>query len=44
MDIIITVLDIINLSVVYTKYDVSEAGFCLLLQVETTQIGLVDRT
>jgi hypothetical protein len=32
-----------KLSVVYLKHDVSDTGFCLLLQVEPTQLGPIDR-
>jgi hypothetical protein len=45
-------LDIINRSVFYqnhrpvyiSKNNVSEAEFCLCLQVKPTQLGLIDRT
>jgi hypothetical protein len=28
---------------IYLKRNVSETGFCLRLQVKTTQLGLIDR-
>jgi hypothetical protein len=39
MNIIITILDIIHRPGFYLKHDVSEAGFCLRLQVEPTRLG-----
>jgi hypothetical protein len=41
-DITVIILDIIYLSVSYLKHNVSESGFCLRLQVEPTQMGLID--
>jgi hypothetical protein len=36
------ILDIIHSPVFYLKHDVSEPGYCLLLQVEPTQLGQID--
>jgi hypothetical protein len=38
----ITILEIIHRPVFYLKHDVSETGFCLSLQVNTTQLGSID--
>jgi hypothetical protein len=43
INIIITILDIINRPVFHLKHHVSETGFCLRLQVEPTQLGSTDR-
>jgi hypothetical protein len=37
--ITITILDITYHPVFYSNQDVSETGFCLRIQVETTQVG-----
>jgi hypothetical protein len=42
INITITILDIIHRLVFYLKHDVSEAGFCLRLQTEPTQMGLIE--
>jgi hypothetical protein len=42
INIAITILDIIHSPVFYLKHDVSEIGFRLRLQVETTQMGTKD--
>jgi hypothetical protein len=39
----INILDIIHGSVLYLKHNVSETGFCLLLQVEPSQLSPIDR-
>jgi hypothetical protein len=39
----ITILDIIHRPVFYLKHHVSEAGFCLRLKVEPTQISPAER-
>jgi hypothetical protein len=36
-------LDIIHSPFFYLKHDVSETTFCLRLQVETAQLGTIDR-
>jgi hypothetical protein len=36
-------MDIIHRPALYLKYNVSETGFCLCLQVVDTQFGPVDR-
>jgi hypothetical protein len=38
-----TLKDIVHRPVSYSKHDVSETGLCLRLQVEPTQVGLIDR-
>jgi hypothetical protein len=38
-----TILDIIHRHVFYLKLNVLETWFCLLVQVETTQLGPRDR-
>jgi hypothetical protein len=43
INITITILDIINRPVFYLKHNVSETGFFLRLQMETTQLGHKDR-
>jgi hypothetical protein len=43
INIAINILDIIHRPIFYLKYDVSEAGFCLRIQVETTQLGPTNR-
>jgi hypothetical protein len=43
INITITILDITHRHVFYLKYDVSETEFCLQLQVETIQLGPIDR-
>jgi hypothetical protein len=42
IDVTITILDIIHRPVFYLKLDVSEAEFCLCLQVEPTHMGPID--
>jgi hypothetical protein len=42
INITITILDIIHRPVFYLKYDISETGICLRLQVEPTQLGPID--
>jgi hypothetical protein len=37
------IVGIYHLLVLYLKHDVSVTGFCLRLQVEPTQMGLIDR-
>jgi hypothetical protein len=37
-------LDIIHRPALYLKHDISETGFCLRLQVETTQMGPIQRS
>jgi hypothetical protein len=39
----IIILDIIHHPVFYLKLNVSETGFCILLQVEPAQMGPTDR-
>jgi hypothetical protein len=41
--ITIAILDIIHRPVFHLKHNVSETGFCLRIQVEHTQLGLIDR-
>jgi hypothetical protein len=36
-------LDIIHRPIYITKHNVSETGFCLRLQVKSTQLGPIDR-
>jgi hypothetical protein len=40
---IIKILDVILRRVFYLKYNVSETGFYLRLQLEPTQLGPIDR-
>jgi hypothetical protein len=42
-DITITILDVIHCPVYYLKHGISETGFCVCLQVELTEVDLVDR-
>jgi hypothetical protein len=42
-NITITILDIIRCPVFYLKPNVSETGFCLRFQAESTQLGPIDR-
>jgi hypothetical protein len=42
INITITILDIIHRPVFYLKHGVSEAGFCLRLQLGLTQVGPID--
>jgi hypothetical protein len=41
INITITIMGIIHRPVFYMKHDVSETGFCLRLQTETAQFGLL---
>jgi hypothetical protein len=43
INIIIMIMNITHCSVFYLKHNVSETGFCLLLQVEPTQLGPINR-
>jgi hypothetical protein len=43
INITITVLDIIHRPVFYLKHNFKETGFCLSLQMETTQQGPIYR-
>jgi hypothetical protein len=36
-------MNVIHHRVYYLRHDVSESGFCLLLQVEPTRLGPIDR-
>jgi hypothetical protein len=42
INITIAILDIIHRPV-FVKHDVSQIGFCLRLQVESTEVGPIDR-
>jgi hypothetical protein len=37
------IVDIIHLSVLYLKHNISETGFCLFLQVVLTQFDPIDK-
>jgi hypothetical protein len=43
INIIITILDIICRPVFHLKYEFSDNGFCLRLQMEPTQVVPIDR-
>jgi hypothetical protein len=43
INVIITILIIMHRPVCYLKHSVSKAGFLLGLQVEPTELGLIDR-
>jgi hypothetical protein len=43
VNIFLIVLDVIHRPVFYLKRDISESKFCLRFQVETTQVGPIDR-
>jgi hypothetical protein len=43
INITVSIVYIIHRSIVYLKHNISETGFCLLLQVEHTQLGPVQR-
>jgi hypothetical protein len=42
--IAVTILNIIHRPVFCLKHNVSETGFCLLVQVEPTQLSPIDRS
>jgi hypothetical protein len=44
LDIVIASLGIIHCLFLYLKHYVSENGFCLSFQVESTQLGSIDRS
>jgi hypothetical protein len=42
INVTIKILDIIHRPVFYLEHNVSETGFCLLLQAEPTYLGPID--
>jgi hypothetical protein len=43
INITITILNVIHQPDFYLKHDVSEVQFCLRLQVESTQVGTIEK-